>query len=278
MSLPSLAAWLRCPTCSRDLTALGALVLGCDGGHRFDVNRRGYVSLLPSHSAVVGDSAAMLDAREAFLRAGWYSPIRDALTELADPDAGDRVLDLGCGTGYYLSGVLGRTGDIRSLAGDLSPAAVARTVRATGADGVVADVWRPLPIRTGAATLLLNVFAPRNPGEFARVLAPGGALLCVVPTVEHLAQLREAGLAIDVPADKAAHVAERLGDAFELERSLPVRFSMRLGAADIAALIGMGPSAHHGGSQHTGDVDESSVAQARTVTTSVDVLRFRRTG
>lgn len=276
MSLPSLAEWLRCPACSRDLRALDSLVLGCDGGHRFDVNRRGYVSLLLPRSAVVGDKAAMLDARDAFLRAGWYSPIRDALTELADPDAGERVLDLGCGTGYYLSGVLGRTAGIRALACDLSPAAVARTVRATGADGVVADVWRPLPIRTGSATLLLNVFAPRNPGEFARVLAPGGALLSVVPTAAHLAQLREAGLALDVPADKAAHVAERLGGAFVLERSLSVRFPMLLGAADISALIAMGPSAHH--TQSTGAGHDLASAPPRTVTASVDVLRFRRAG
>jgi 23S rRNA (guanine745-N1)-methyltransferase len=90
-----------------------------------------------------------------------------------------------------------------------------------------------------------------------------------VPTRDHLVELRHAGLAIDVPANKAEHVAERLGRSFELERMLRVRLSMRLGADDVAALIGMGPSAHHAGAP-------ASTDKARTVTASVDVLRFRR--
>lgn len=276
MSLPSLAAWLRCPRCFSDLVTMdapGALVLGCENSHRFDANRRGYVSLLPVQSAVIGDDAAMLHARAAFLDAGWYEPMREALVRLAEADAGDRLLDLGCGTGYYLTGLLQNAPAIRALASDLSPVAVARTVRTTGADGLVADVWQPLPVRTGAATVLLNVFAPRNPSEFARVLAPGGRLLCVVPTSEHLIELRRAGLAIDVPANKAAHVAERLGPAFEFERVLSVRFTMGLGADDVAALIGMGPSAHHAGAP-----GPEGSTPARAVTAWVDVLRFRRVG
>ena len=38
------------------------------------------------------------------------------------------------------------------------------------------------------------MFAPRNPGEFHRVLRPNGSLIVVRPTVDHLAELRR-----DVP-------------------------------------------------------------------------------
>ena len=34
--------------------------------------------------------------------------------------------------------------------------------------------------------LILSVFAPRNPPEMARVLAPGAALVAVTPTTRHL--------------------------------------------------------------------------------------------
>lgn len=273
MTLPSLAGWLRCPKCSRALSALDTLVLGCENGHRFDANRRGFVSLLPSGSKVVGDGAAMLDARDAFLQAGWYQPILDALIGLAGLGLNDRprIVDLGCGTGHYLRGLLEHAPLGEALACDLSPAAVARAVRRTGADGLVADVWQRLPIRNVAAEVMLNVFAPRNPAEFARMLSPGGILLCVVPTERHLSQLRRAGLALEVPADKAARVTADLGASFVREALDEVEFDMSLDGSHVSALLGMGPSAHHR-NERDGDFDDAR----RTVTASVDVLRFRR--
>ncbi|MEB0222370.1 SAM-dependent methyltransferase, partial [Pseudomonas sp. AB12(2023)] len=83
------------------LAANGGLVLRCASGHSFDANRRGYLSLLGGRSHVVGDSAAMLDAREAFLEAGWYEDLRTAVTTLVAAEQPARVLDIGCGTGYY---------------------------------------------------------------------------------------------------------------------------------------------------------------------------------
>lgn len=118
MSVQTLAAWLRCPNCFNDLevvtdasagravAASAAAVLGCARGHRFDVNRRGYVTLLPSRSRVVGDSRAMLDARAELLSSGAYAPILDALIAAVRPAAPRNVLDSGTGTGWYLHGLL----------------------------------------------------------------------------------------------------------------------------------------------------------------------------
>ncbi|WP_163591802.1 methyltransferase domain-containing protein, partial [Klebsiella pneumoniae] len=51
-----------------------------------------------------GDSAEMMQARRAFLDAGHYQPLRDAIVDalkqrLISDDA--TILDIGCGEGYY---------------------------------------------------------------------------------------------------------------------------------------------------------------------------------
>jgi 23S rRNA (guanine745-N1)-methyltransferase len=294
MSLQTLSEWLRCPNCFSLLTPAGGLVLRCTAGHSFDANRRGYASLLGGRSHVIGDSAAMLDSRTAFLEAGWYADLRSAVTTLVAPENPTRVIDIGCGTGYYLRGVSEACPTAGYLGMDLSPVAVARTVasaRAVAAappahavvegerlpdpppvDGLVADVWTDLPVRTGIADVLLNVFAPRNPPEFHRVLRDDGLLAVVVPHDDHLRELRDAGLALDIPPNKADDLQVALDPWFALETRFGVSGRHDLGAAEVAALIGMGPSAHHTGTETVADRWPST----GPVTFSFDVLGFRR--
>ncbi|WP_197059490.1 methyltransferase domain-containing protein [Cryobacterium sp. MLB-32] len=217
----------------------------------------------------------MLDARDDFQAAGWYRPLERAIARIISAENPRRILDVGCGTGYYVRGVLGdaQADSVRALGMDLSPAAVARTVRSSDAvDGLVADVWSPLPIRDGAADVVLNVFAPRNAGEFHRVLRPGGLLLVVVPRQTHLQELRAAGLALDIQPDKAAHLTASLGARFALECRETLSDELALSGRDIAALIGMGPSAHHTDPSEVGSAAEG----VRCVTAAFDLFSFRR--
>lgn len=273
MSLQTLSEWLRCPNCFRPLSPVGALVLACPAGHSFDVNKRGFLSALQGSRGLIGDSTAMLDARESFLAAGWFEPLRRSLATLVSAEAPSRVLDIGCGTGYYLRGVLDRSPDARALALDLSPVAVARTVRGEDRiDGLVADAWSPLPVRDAVADVILNVFAPRNPAEFHRVLAPHGLLAVVIPQATHLQELRAAGLALDVKADKATQLQASLDAAFELESRESLSRALSLSRAEVGALIGMGPSAHHTPAAASATPD----AMPWMVTTAFEVLGFRR--
>lgn len=101
---------LTCPVCG------GALhreerSLRCGAGHCYDIARQGYVNLLRTNRSKDkrhGDDKRMVDARTAFLDAGYYAPLRDAIaaaaTEYTSGDAG--VLDAGCGEGYYTARVL----------------------------------------------------------------------------------------------------------------------------------------------------------------------------
>jgi 23S rRNA (guanine745-N1)-methyltransferase len=253
---------LVCPVCRKDLTRIAGS-LRCPARHTFDIARQGYVNLLAgvprTGTAKSGsaDTAEMVADRAAFLAEGHYAPLAHAVggavAELAD--GAGLVVDAGAGTGYYLAAALARA-DAFGLAMDVSTAAL-RRVRGARVGGVVWDVWRPWPVRDGAADVVLNVFAPRNGPEFHRVLRPGGRLIVVTPSDDHLAELGAAVL--DVDPRKRERLATTLGERFEQVAGAPLRYPMTLAAEDVRRLVGMGPAGRHA---------RGFDATARTVTAS----------
>lgn len=300
--------WLRCPNCFQELEPVGGRTIGCADGHRFDESRHGYVTLLPPKAPrTIGDDREMLDARSAFLATGAYRAIAGTVADLAaidvrareDGRSVARVADLGCGTGYYSAAVAERLGAADVLAADRSPDAVRASSRAlrslspsvdastglsTGAapTGVVLDLWRPLPLRDGTADVVLDIFAPRNPAEFARILAAEGRLIVVVPTGRHLAELRADGSMLEIPEGKDDHVVGQFAAAslVVLERRR-LEYTIVVDAASRAHLVGMGPSAHHraadagtaSGAETSEHVGNEAPAGS-PITVSVDVLAF----
>jgi 23S rRNA (guanine745-N1)-methyltransferase len=276
MSIDS--TWLRCPNCFADLSAVDERVYGCDHGHRFDRSKHGFLTLLPPKAPrTIGDDRAMLSDRAALLGSGAYRPIADVLADavgaaaVSSASAEPRVADLGCGTGYYAAHHAARVPQAHVLLADRSPDAVRAALRSTpDATGVVLDLWRPLPLRDVSADVILNVFAPRNPSEFARILRPHGRLMVVVPRVDHLRELRDEGALLEVPAEKTTTVTQQLSTAgFVRRRSETVEYSLHADDTTRAQLIGMGPTARHA----TSHTDHDSPL-AREVTVAVDVMAF----
>jgi 23S rRNA (guanine745-N1)-methyltransferase len=277
MSIDS--TWLRCPNCFLDLAPVDVQVYGCAAGHRFDRAKHGYLTLLaPRAPRTIGDDREMLAARAALLEGGAFARIAAALVDAVRstlPTFGRsplRIADLGCGTGYYSAALAGALPEASFLLADRSPDAVRTSVRANPeATGVVLDIWRPLPLRDAVADIALNVFAPRNAAEFARILRQHGRLLVVVPTDAHLRELRAEGALLDVPTGKADRVAEQLATAGLTARAvIPVEYTIEADASTRALLAGMGPSAHHAAELSSADGAEGS----RTVTVSVELLVF----
>lgn len=240
---------LRCPTCrTRRLHAEGG-ALRCPAGHTFDVARHGYASLLTGTRATSGDDAAMVQARDRFLSTGAYAPIREVGALLAADAMSEQgtVVDVGCGTGYYLAGVLDRLPGARGLGLDTSVRALRSAARAHDrAAAVTWDVFRPFPLADGAADVVLDVFAPRNPAEFHRVLRPAGRLIVVRPTGRHLAELRgqvPAMVTIDPAKEQRLHRA--LNPFFEAVVTEQVEYSASLTRLDVLDLVAMTPSARH---------------------------------
>ncbi|GAB3431960.1 class I SAM-dependent methyltransferase [Flindersiella endophytica] len=234
---------LLCPVCDRGL-ALAEGSLRCDTGHSFDVARQGYVNLLPGGGSTgTADTADMVRCRSEFLGAGHYAPLTSALASHARDGL---VLDAGAGTGHYLAAVLDRAGGATGLALDLSKYAARRAAKAhPRAMAAVADSWARLPVADQAVSLVLNVFAPRNGPEFARVLRPDGVLLVVTPTGRHLAELVSQLDLLSVDAAKQDRLDAALGRWFEPLGKQEVEFGLTLSEADVRNLVLMGPSAHH---------------------------------
>ncbi|MCM4077068.1 putative RNA methyltransferase [Paractinoplanes hotanensis] len=275
--------YLRCPVCRQPLERAGR-TLRCPLRHSFDMAKQGYADLTAGRMPHVGDTAAMIADRDAFLTAGHYDFIADALAAAATPgfvgdapagpgfdaDAGTEpgfVVDAGTGTGHYLSRVLDALPDATGLGLDVSKPALRRTARAhPRVAAVLTDLWRPLPIADSVADVVLNVFSPRNGPEFHRVLRPDGLLLVVTPEPDHLRELIAAHQMIQVDPDKAARVQESLGDHFKSGTPIPLRREMTLTAAETRTLIGMTPSAHHA---------SAIEAASATVTASVLMTPYR---
>jgi len=256
---------LTCPVCD-DLLTRTDRRLHCAQGHSFDIARQGYVNLLRGPAPANADTAEMVAARERFLSAGYYEPIRAAVCSACDPRT--RVVEVGAGTAYYLGAVVSARQPRTHLALDISVAAARRAARG-GIACAVADTWQRLPIVTGSVDRLLCVFAPRNPAEFCRVLATGGRVVVVAPRPEHLAQLRERFALLDVEDGKLA----RLDAGFAAAGLSPVSrqeltFDIDLDANTAADLVGMGPNAFHEGVRN--------FAAALTTTVAVTISGYHK--
>ncbi|PZE94694.1 putative RNA methyltransferase [Curtobacterium sp. MCBD17_008] len=266
---------LACPVCTEPLARTGSGQAGCADGHRYDEAKQGHLTLLPAkRRTLTADTPEMVDARLRFLGRGHYAPVERALAAVTvSATAPGIVLDVGSGPGTYLAHTLdaarpaeedgpagpdGRLG----VALDLSAVAIRRAARVHARAGaVVGDVTERLPVVDDAAAVVLDVFAPRNQREYARVLHPAGVLAVVTPRAGHLAELAEATISVDPEKERRLHGS--LTPAFALRSSEDLTWTMDLSAEDVHDVVHMGPSHHH--------VAADTVFAPTTVTAAVTV-------
>ena len=234
---------LICPLCQGALSAADTGV-ACPSGHRFDRARQGYLNLLPvqhKHSREPGDNQAMVEARRRFLDGGHYAPLARRLAELAAERAPHRWLDIGCGEGYYTEQIGARLPHADGYALDISREAVKRACkRAPQLTWLVASMAR-VPLADASCQLLASVFSPLDWSEAQRLLAPGGGLLRMGPTSDHLLELR-ARLYDEVrPYDDQKHLS-LIPAGLQLAHSETLEYRLRLDSPQARAdLLAMTP-------------------------------------
>lgn len=184
---------LKCPVCGATMCqSEDGKVCRCLGArtHCFDVARSGHLHLGGPHAGD-GDGKDAVQARRAFLDAGYYAPLSDAINAILDRIGASTVLDAGCGEGYYTNRMAyGR--DVLGI--DLSRAGVEMAAKRqrmlqTRASFAVASIFS-LPALNESMDAVVNIFAPCAEEEFSRVLKSGGHLLLVGAGEHHLMGLK----------------------------------------------------------------------------------------
>ena len=261
-------------------------------GHSYDVAKQGYVTLAAGAGLKhQGDDAAMVTARETYLAMGHFAPFVEAVTgavqdSLESQDAAQQaglnedtapsLLEAGAGTGYYLAHTLDSIEGARGVGLDISTHAakhLAKSHERVGA--VVADVWERLPLKDDSIHAISVVFAPRNPAEFQRVLAPGGEVIVLTPQSGHLDELREPLGILGVEEGKVDRLyAQAEGFLKQAADPVDISFPIVLDKASIAAQVGMSPSARHISPEELAE-RMASLPQTLTVTAHARLDRLR---
>ena len=180
---------LACPVCGAPLIRTGD-DFSCENKHRVNVNRKGCLNVLSSQVDSCYD-ADLFSARRRVFAAGCYDMVAQAIACMLSGDS-QRILDAGCGDGWYLNALLtGHTGWCGAGVDISRDAILQATNQPCTALWVVGDL-RHLPFADGSFTAVLDVLTPANYDEFRRILTPDGLLIKVYPGSGYLKELRAA--------------------------------------------------------------------------------------
>jgi 23S rRNA (guanine745-N1)-methyltransferase len=264
----------------------------CANGHSFDVAREGYCNLLVvQHKASrdPGDTVEMVAARRRVLDTGIYSAIAvsvfshvHVLASTRAPTLPFRVVDAGCGEGYYLARIaeLAATAPDTGLSLELAGTDVSKWAVRAAAKRRAPVAWavannRHMPLQAASVDAILCLFGFPVWQGFTPVLSPDGRVLMVDPGPEHLAEMR-AVIYPTVNRSPVASLDQAEAAGYVLETTTPVTYAAHLTSrSQIADLFAMTPHAHR--ASETGRAALQALDRL-TVTVDVVVRQLRLAG
>ena len=187
------ATAFACPICQENLN-LVETSLKCCNRHSFDLAKFGYVNLAPQIKQSANYDKENFQNRQQILEAGFYQAILEVVSDLlARSKTSTTVLDIGCGEGFYSRKLQESHSDKTFYSFDISKDSVQIAAKSEvnwAVNWFVGDLAR-LPIKDASMDILLDIFSPANYGEFKRILKENGLLIKVIPTENHLKEIRQ---------------------------------------------------------------------------------------
>lgn len=263
------ASAFACPICQENLTLVESS-LKCEHRHSFDLAKFGYVNLAPQIKQSANYDKENFQNRQQILEAGFYQAILETISDLlATKPSAKTVLDIGCGEGYYSRKLQESHSDKTFYAFDISKDSVqiaAKSEPNWAVNWFVGDLAR-LPIKDASMDILLDIFSPANYGEFQRVLSKDGILIKIIPTENHLKEIRQ------MVQDKLTKkdysnldIKEHFQEHFSIQTSQIASLTKPITAEQRQALLSMTPLLFH--------VDQTKIdwSQLTEITIEAEIL------
>ena len=263
------ASAFACPICQENLT-LVETSLKCSNRHSFDLAKFGYVNLAPQIKQSANYDKENFQNRQQILEAGFYQAILEGISDLlATKPSAKTVLDIGCGEGFYSRKLQEVHPEKTFYAFDISKDSVqiaAKSEPNWAVNWFVGDLAR-LPIKDASMDILLDIFSPANYGEFRRVLSQNGILMKVVPTENHLKEIRQMVQEQLTKKDYSNQdIKEHFQEHFSIQSSQIASLTKPITAEQRQALLSMTPLLFH--------VDQSKIdlSQLTKITIEAEIL------
>lgn len=263
---------LMCPICREALTLVDK-TWRCDAQHSYDVAKQGYVNLhvvQHKHSKNPGDTVQSVEARRAFLEAGYYQPLQQAVVDRIQALNVERILDIGCGEGYYTSAMQAVVQQCIGV--DIAKNAVQVAAKRNAQVTWVVGTGAVLPVLSESMDLCSSLFSPIPEQEILRVLKARGYLLVVTPAQQHLYAMREA-LFDQVNPHVPEKFVQQLGQNFELVEQQVVDAPLNLDTAALTQLIAMTPYAYKAKAEKREQLQQR---ESLAVTASFQIYLFQK--
>lgn len=263
------ASAFACPICQKNLTLLETS-LKCNNRHSFDLAKFGYVNLVPQIKQSANYDKENFQNRQQILEAGFYQAILDAVSDLlANSETSTTVLDIGCGEGFYSRKLQESHSEKTFYAFDISKDSVqiaAKSEPNWAVNWFVGDLAR-LPIKDASMDILLDIFSPANYGEFRRVLSKDGILIKVIPTENHLKEIRQRVQDQLTNKDYSNQdIKNHFQEHFTILSNQTVSLTNTITAEQLQALLSMTPLLFH--------VDQTKIdwSQLTEITIEAEIL------
>ena len=263
------ATAFACPICQENLTLVESS-LKCNNRHSFDLAKFGYVNLAPQIKQSANYDKENFQNRQEILEAGFYQAILEVVSDLLSNSKNAKtILDIGCGEGFYSRKLQERHPDKTFYAFDISKDSVqiaAKSEPNWAVNWFVGDLAR-LPIKDASMDILLDIFSPANYGEFRRVLSKDGILIKVIPTKNHLKEIRQKVQDQLTNKDYSNQdIKNHFQEHFTILSSQTASLTKTITAEQLKALLSMTPLLFH--------IDQSKIdwSQLTEITIEAEIL------